>query len=77
MSIESADRFLEAATQDTILRERLKAATSPEEFLRIAEGLGYSFTTQELKAVVKENSEAVTLRRKTGIWPWLREVSWV
>jgi len=38
--------------------------------------LGYSFTTEELLAVVKEHSEGVT-RRKTGIWQWLRSVNWI
>lgn len=77
MSRESADLFLEAATQDTILREKLKTAGNPEEFAKIAEALGYSFTSQELKSIIKENSEQVTLRRKTGIWPWLRQVTWI
>ena len=77
MSRESADLFLEAATQDAILRDKLKAASNPDEFVKIAEALGYSFTTQELKSVVRENSEQVTLRRKTGIWPWLRQVTWI
>ena len=77
MSRESADLFLEAATQDGILRDKLKTAGNPDEFVKIAEALGYSFTTQELKSVVRENSEQVTLRRKTGIWPWLRQVTWI
>lgn len=77
MSKETAYQFLEAATQDLTLREKLTAAHDPDEFVRIAEGLGYSFTTQDLKDVVMENSENVTLRRKTGVWPWLRHVHWI
>jgi len=77
MPKESADQFLEDATQNSTLREKMGAATSPEEFVKIAEALGYSFTTQELKEVVSENSENVLLRRQTGIWPWLRHVNWI
>lgn len=77
MSKESAEQFLEAATVDMILRDKLKAAGNFEEFVQIAQSMGYNFTAQELKLVIKENSEGVTMRRKTGVWPWLRHFSWL
>ncbi|HEY9851591.1 MAG TPA: Nif11-like leader peptide family natural product precursor [Leptolyngbyaceae cyanobacterium] len=76
MSRDSAEKFLEAATEDSTLREKLKSANSLQDFIDVAETMGYSFTNHELKAVIKENSEGVTMRRKTGIWPWLRQFSW-
>lgn len=77
MSKENAQQFLEAATLDTILRDKLTAAGNFEEFVQIAQSIGYNFTSQELKLVIKENSEGVTMRRKTGVWPWLRHFSWL
>ena len=77
MTKENAQLFLEAATNDLILRDKLTVANNADEFLRIAEGLGYKFTTQDLKEIVAENSEAATVRRKTGVWPWLRHVNWI
>lgn len=77
MSIESAEKFLEAATVDSILRDKLTGAGNFEEFVQIAQAMGYNFTAQELKLVIKENSEGVTMRRKTGVWPWLRHFSWI
>ena len=77
MSRESAEKFLEAATVDSILRDKLTAAGNFEEFVQIAQSIGYNFTAQELKLVIKEHSEGVTMRRKTGVWPWLRHFSWI
>lgn len=77
MAKESAYQFLEDATSDSSLREKMTAASSPEEFIKMAETLGYIFTNQELKDVISENSENVTMRRQTGIWPWLRHVNWI
>ena len=77
MSRESAENFLEAATVDSILRDKLTAAGNFEEFVQIAQSIGYNFTAQELKLVIKEHSEGVTMRRKTGVWPWLRHFSWI
>lgn len=74
MSHETAYQLLEVASQDSTIREKLEAATDPNDFIKIAETLGYQFTLEDLKAVVEENSAGVELRRKTGIWPWLRTV---
>lgn len=77
MSKQSANQFLEAAAQDTDLREKFQAADEPQQFIEVASELGYNFTTDELKDVVTEHSKGVKLRRKTGIWPWLRTVRWM
>ena len=77
MSIESANRFLEAVAYDETLRDRFESVTNPDDFLRITEQLGYSFTTDELMALAKEQSQGVIVRRSTGVWKWLRSISWV
>jgi len=77
MAKESAYKFLEDATSDFSLREKMTAAINPEEFIKMTETLGYNFTNQELRDVISENSENVTMRRQTGIWPWLRHVNWI
>ncbi len=77
MSLESATRFLEAAAHNQELRERFDSVQSPEEFMKIIEQLGYSFTTAELMSLAKEQSQGVSVRRNTGVWKWLRQVNWV
>jgi predicted ribosomally synthesized peptide with nif11-like leader len=77
MSIESANRFLEAVAYDETLRDRFDHVANPDDFLRITEQLGYSFTTEELMAIAKEQSQGIIVRRHTGVWKWLRSISWV
>jgi predicted ribosomally synthesized peptide with nif11-like leader len=77
MSKESANQFLEAAAQHTNLREHFHSVAAPEEFIEVAEKLGYTFTTEELREALKEHSQGVNLRRRTGVWPWLRSVKWL
>lgn len=77
MSKQSATQFLSVAARNTEVQENFRSVNNPEEFVQVAEGLGYNFTTEELKDVVKEHSEGVTLRRKTGVWHWLRRVNWI
>ncbi|MBW4682877.1 MAG: Nif11-like leader peptide family natural product precursor [Microcoleus vaginatus WJT46-NPBG5] len=77
MSKQSATQFLSVAARDSDVQENFKSVNNPQEFVKVAEELGYSFTPEELKDVVKEHSEGVTLRRKTGIWNWLRHVKWI
>ncbi|HEY9690834.1 MAG TPA: Nif11-like leader peptide family natural product precursor [Oculatellaceae cyanobacterium] len=77
MSNESAKKFLADAAHNMVLREKFKPVTNPQEFINTVEELGYSFTTEELKDVVKECSEGVVIRRKTGVWQWLRTINWV
>ncbi len=77
MSKESATKFLEAAARDLDVQAKFEKVSTPQEFLQVAEQLGYDFTTEELKDVVKEHSQGVTMRRNTGVWRWLRGVNWV
>jgi len=77
MSLESASRFLEAVAYDEALRERFDHMQGPKEFLKITEQLGYSFTTEELMSLAREQSEGITVRRHTGVWKWLRGINWV
>lgn len=77
MSIESASRFLEAAAYDETLRDKFENVRSPEEFLTISQQLGYSFTTEELLGLAKEQSQGIIVRRHTGVWRWLRSVKWL
>jgi predicted ribosomally synthesized peptide with nif11-like leader len=76
MSKKTANQFLEAAAVDATFREQFKSATNVDEFIKIAQDLGYSFSPEDLNAIVQEFSGETTLRRKTGIWPWLRLVNW-
>lgn len=77
MSVESASRFLTVVAQDQLIREKFTAVTSPEEFLKISDQLGYSFTIAELKQLVQEFSQDAGVRRSTGVWKWLRNVNWI
>jgi len=77
VSKESAAQFLKDATWDVDLREQFNAVAKPEEFIKVASQLGYTFTTEELKAVVHEHSQGIQTRRSTGIWSWLRRVNWI
>lgn len=77
MSAESAARFLTVVAQDQLIREKFSAVTSPEEFLKISDQLGYSFTIAELQQLVRESSQDVEVRRSTGVWKWLRSINWV
>jgi len=56
MSKESATEFLLMVTSDTALQEKLASATQPENFIKIAQEKGYSFTTEELFAVISEQN---------------------
>lgn len=77
MSVESASRFLTVAAQDQLIRERFTAVTSPEEFLKISDQLGYSFTIAELEQLIRESSQDAEVRRSTGVWKWLRNINWL
>jgi predicted ribosomally synthesized peptide with nif11-like leader len=77
MSIESANRFLEAIAGDDTLRKKFAQVQNPEDFLRLTEQLGYCFTADELLLLAKQQSQGITLRRQTGVWKWLRTVQWM
>ncbi|HEY9909716.1 MAG TPA: Nif11-like leader peptide family natural product precursor [Thermosynechococcaceae cyanobacterium] len=77
MSVESANRFLEAVAHDEALREQFQSIQGPDEFLRVIQQLGYSFTTDELLEIAHEQSQGISTRRNTGVWKWLRNIHWV
>jgi predicted ribosomally synthesized peptide with nif11-like leader len=76
MSKESANRFLSLVAHDENLRDKFQNVATPDEFIKTAEAAGYDFTTDELQTVVAELSEGIKVRRKTGVWQWLRTVNW-
>ena len=77
MSKESANKFLEDIAHHHDLRNQFQNVETPQDFIQVAQSLGYQFTSDELKETVKEHSQGVEIRRKTGIWPWLRSVQWI
>lgn len=50
MTVESVAEFIEVIKQDRALMEKLKAATTLDNCVNIAEEYGYTFTTEELEA---------------------------
>jgi predicted ribosomally synthesized peptide with nif11-like leader len=50
MTVKSVAEFIEVIKQDRALMERLKAATTLDSCVNIAEEYGYTFTTEELEA---------------------------
>ncbi|NMG57274.1 Nif11-like leader peptide family natural product precursor [Geitlerinema sp. P-1104] len=77
MSIENAEQFLKDALHHAEIRDAFSDSQSPQQFLTIAQELGYHFSTEELQSVVAQHSEGVNIRRRTGIWQWLRTVPWI
>ncbi len=77
MSRESASEFLAHAARDANLQGCFNAVSNARDFIKVAEEWGYSFTTEELREVIQEHSQGVTIRRKTGVWRWLRTVPWM
>ena len=76
MSIDSANRFLEAIAYDDRLRAKFEAIQTADDFVRMVEQLGYSFTTEELYDLAHEHSHGVIVRRHHGVWKWLRQTNW-
>jgi predicted ribosomally synthesized peptide with nif11-like leader len=73
---ENARRFLKDVENDIRLRNKFKSVRNPDEFIKIATKLGYSFTTEDILTVVKEQSQGTTERRD-GVWQWLRSINWI
>lgn len=76
MSAESASKFLSDVAYRETLRLKFNDVQNGEDFIQVCQELGYDFTIDELKAIVKESSEGVLIRRKTGAWTWLRQIPW-
>ncbi len=77
MSKENAVEFLRIASYNTEFRKQFEEVANPAEFIQVAQEQGYDFTTAELQEVVKEHSKGVLVRRKTGVWHWLRTIPWI
>ncbi|NMG20873.1 Nif11-like leader peptide family natural product precursor [Brasilonema bromeliae] len=57
MTQTNAAQLFKAVKQDQVLKERLKAATNPEAFIKIAKERGYDFTVEELQTEISKLSE--------------------
>ena len=70
MAHESAASFFKAVQKDQALQQKFKAITDPQTFVEMAEQRGYSFTTEELEAMIGELSpEEVAAVINPGIGP--------
>jgi predicted ribosomally synthesized peptide with nif11-like leader len=76
MSIENANRFLNAVAQDEPIRAHFAAISCQEDFLLTAQDLGYFFTAPELAEAIAAHSQGILYRRTTGVWRWLRSFNW-
>ncbi len=77
MSVENAEQFLKDVLHQPELRATFEDAETPQDFFKISQNLGYDFSSQDLQTVVSQHSEGVEIRRRTGIWHWLRTVNWI
>lgn len=77
MSQEKVEHFLTEITQKDELRKQFQDVKNPTQFMEVCQKLGYDFTHEQLITVIKEHSKGVILRRKTGVWVWLRKVNWI
>ena len=59
MSEEQLKTFLEKVKSDTSLREKLKVAQSPEDFVGIAKDHGHDFGTEHISELSEEELESV------------------
>ena len=57
MSEEQLKAFLEAVKTDSVLQEKLKAATSPDSVVATAEEAGFAITVEEFTKTQAEVSE--------------------
>ena len=76
MSLENANRFLNAVAQDEEIRTHFATVSCQEDFLLTAQDLGYYFTASELTEAIAAQSQGILYRRATGVWRWLRSLNW-
>ena len=70
MTQNNAAQLFKAVKQDQALKERLKAATDPKAFIKIANERGYNFTVEELQTEIgKLSSEELAAIINPGIAP--------
>ncbi|MBD2773773.1 Nif11-like leader peptide family natural product precursor [Iningainema tapete] len=67
---QHASQLFKAVKQDQALKERLKAASEPEAFIKIAKERGYNFTVQELETELSNlSSEELAAIVNPGMSP--------
>jgi predicted ribosomally synthesized peptide with nif11-like leader len=72
MTKKNAAQLFKAVKHDQILKERLKAATDSEAFIRVASLAGYNFTVEELQTELsKISSEELAAIVNPGVAPRL------
>lgn len=57
MAQSKAAQLFKAIKQDQAFKERLKAVSEPEAFIKIAKERGYDFTVEELEVELSKLSE--------------------
>lgn len=57
MAQKNAAQLFRAVKEDLALKERLKAVSEPEAFIKIAKERGYDFTVEELQTELSKLSE--------------------
>ena len=68
MSLDSARAFFEDANNGKIVLDLAKfSAASPADRLTYVHSLGYSFTQEEISAVLKENDHSMTMEEAEAI----------
>lgn len=60
MSLEQLKAFLAKAKDDQSIQGKLKAATSPEDVVGIAQEHGHEFTADKISQLSEEELEAVS-----------------
>ncbi|GAB1539280.1 hypothetical protein NUACC21_19460 [Scytonema sp. NUACC21] len=56
MAQKNAAQLFRAVKEDLVLKERLKAVSEPEAFIKIAKERGYDFTVEELQTELSKLS---------------------
>ncbi|CAE22305.1 conserved hypothetical protein [Prochlorococcus marinus str. MIT 9313] len=71
MSEEQLKAFLEKVKADTSLKEKLKAAKSPEDVVGIAKEHGHEFTADKISQLSEEELEGVAGGMQAGSCNWI------
>lgn len=80
MSEENAIKFLSQIEEDSTLQQRVQTLDNQEELLKVAQESGYSFTTEEMKAVTEKvnsdelNEQELEAVAGGGLGTWFRKV---
>ncbi|WP_026736135.1 Nif11-like leader peptide family natural product precursor [Fischerella sp. PCC 9605] len=75
MAQKNAAELFKAVKEDQSLKERLRAATDPEAFIKVASLAGYNFTVSELQTELsKMSAEELAAIVNPGVAPRLHIV---